>query len=88
MQSPTITVAWVAVITQVLVSCRALYLAVLCLMVSPVMAGVAAYCKNLVNGLWYHLDDSSATRVQESDLKTTAAYVLFYRRRKPAAPPS
>jgi len=41
-----------------------------------------AYCKNLINGRWYNLDDSSATPISDpSSVRTQAAYVLFYRRR-------
>ncbi|CAN1299573.1 Ubiquitin carboxyl-terminal hydrolase 10 [Linum perenne] len=32
---------------------------------------------------WYNFDDSRVTPVNESDIKTSAAYVLFYRRVKP-----
>lgn len=31
---------------------------------------------------WYHFDDSHVSPVAESDIKTSAAYVLFYRRVK------
>ena len=42
-----------------------------------------AMCKNLIDGLWYNLDDSSASRVDSLDsLHTEAAYVLFYRLRE------
>jgi ubiquitin carboxyl-terminal hydrolase 4/11/15 len=37
-----------------------------------------AYARNLVDGNWYNLDDSSTRRVDASDVKTKAAYVLFY----------
>lgn len=41
-----------------------------------------AFCKNLINGRWYNLDDSSATPISDPEsVKTQAAYVLFYRRR-------
>lgn len=29
---------------------------------------------------WYHFDDSHVSSVNESDIKTSAAYVLFYKR--------
>jgi uncharacterized UBP type Zn finger protein len=42
-----------------------------------------AYCRNLVNQRWYDLDDSSATPLHSAEqVKTPAAYVLFYRRQK------
>ena len=31
---------------------------------------------------WYHFDDSHVSPVDESEIKTSAAYVLFYRRVK------
>lgn len=31
---------------------------------------------------WYHFDDSHVSPVSEGDIKTSAAYVLFYRRVK------
>lgn len=31
---------------------------------------------------WYHFDDSHVSPVGEADVKTSAAYVLFYRRVK------
>lgn len=31
---------------------------------------------------WYHFDDSHVSPVSESEIKTSAAYVLFYRRVK------
>ena len=40
-----------------------------------------AYAKNLKNGQWYNLDDSSVSVVHPSQVVTEAAYVLFYRRR-------
>eukprot|EP00457_Paulinella_chromatophora_P001305 gb/GEZN01001307.1/.p1 GENE.gb/GEZN01001307.1/~~gb/GEZN01001307.1/.p1 ORF type:complete len:930 (+),score=171.77 gb/GEZN01001307.1/:25-2814(+) len=45
-----------------------------------------AYAQNLVNQKWYNLDDSSVTEVEPESVKTSAAYVLFYRRRKPLKP--
>lgn len=29
---------------------------------------------------WYHFDDSHVSAVNESDIKTSAAYLLFYKR--------
>jgi ubiquitin carboxyl-terminal hydrolase 4/11/15 len=40
-----------------------------------------AYCKNYKNNKWYDFDDSSVTEINEEDLVTNAAYVLFYKRR-------
>jgi len=40
-----------------------------------------AYGKNRLNGNWYKFDDSSVSRVEESRVVTSSAYVLFYRRR-------
>ena len=37
-----------------------------------------AYAKNLKNGLWYSLDDSSVAQVYPGSVVTEAAYVLFY----------
>lgn len=31
---------------------------------------------------WYHFDDSHVSQVDESEIKTAAAYVLFYKRVK------
>jgi len=42
-----------------------------------------AYCKNLINGKWYNLDDGHVSGVSPDKVKTAAAYVLFYARRKP-----
>lgn len=40
-----------------------------------------AFCKNPVNGLWYHYDDSTVTTVtDESHIVTEDAYILFYQR--------
>jgi len=40
-----------------------------------------AYCKNLMNGEWFNHDDSSVSRASTDEIKSTAAYVLFYKRR-------
>ena len=39
-----------------------------------------AICKN-VDGFWYDYNDSSCSRTSTSNIVTSAAYVLFYRRR-------
>jgi len=41
-----------------------------------------AYTKNLLDGTWYNMDDSSSTPADKEACKTKAAYVLFYSRRK------
>ncbi|KAL1568811.1 ubiquitinyl hydrolase 1 [Salvia divinorum] len=43
----------------------------------------SAYCK-LIDGenRWYHFDDSHVSPVSESEIKTSAAYLLFYERVK------
>lgn len=35
---------------------------------------------------WYHFDDSHVSAVDEGEIKTSAAYVLFYQRVRAAAP--
>jgi len=42
-----------------------------------------AYAKNSEDGIWYNFDDSSASAVTnpEKTVKSSAAYLLFYRRR-------
>nr|GME00539.1 ubiquitin carboxyl-terminal hydrolase 9 [Ipomoea batatas] len=42
----------------------------------------SAYCKLVDENKWYHFDDSHVSSVAESDIKTSAAYVLFYQRVK------
>ncbi|KAL7111065.1 hypothetical protein ACP275_05G064500 [Erythranthe tilingii] len=42
----------------------------------------SAYCKLIDDNKWYHFDDSHVSPVSESEIKTSAAYVLFYRRVK------
>jgi len=39
------------------------------------------YGKNRINNEWYKFDDSSVSKVDESRVVTSSAYVLFYRRR-------
>ena len=39
-----------------------------------------AVCKN-IDGNWYNYNDSSVTQTSESDVVSSAAYVLFYRRK-------
>ncbi|KAF8466708.1 hypothetical protein BDZ91DRAFT_657727, partial [Kalaharituber pfeilii] len=40
-----------------------------------------AYAKNYEDGKWYHFDDSSVSQTNPSNVTTSAAYLLFYRRR-------
>jgi len=43
-----------------------------------------AFAKNLLNNQWYNLDDNSVSRMDDTkQLKSSAAYVLFYKRREP-----
>ncbi|KAL1069510.1 hypothetical protein V6Z11_D12G271800 [Gossypium hirsutum] len=39
-----------------------------------------AYAKLIDENRWYHFDDSHVSAVNESDIKTSAAYLLFYKR--------
>ncbi|KAI8372393.1 hypothetical protein BD560DRAFT_394819 [Blakeslea trispora] len=41
-----------------------------------------SYAQNFENGNWYNFDDSHVSKVDVSDVKTTAAYLLFYKRRR------
>ena len=41
-----------------------------------------AYCKNFISGKWYHLNDRIVTEVEEKDICTEDAYVLFYKRKE------
>ncbi|KAK3228187.1 hypothetical protein Dsin_008049 [Dipteronia sinensis] len=41
-----------------------------------------AYAKLIDENRWYHFDDSHVSSVSEAEIKTSAAYVLFYRRVK------
>lgn len=40
-----------------------------------------ACVKNIVNGRWYNMNDSSCSECNASDVVSAAAYLLFYRRR-------
>ncbi|KAL1802822.1 hypothetical protein ACET3Z_031469 [Daucus carota] len=42
----------------------------------------SAYSKLIDDDRWYHFDDSHVSPVSEADIRTSAAYVLFYRRVK------
>ncbi|KAE8683924.1 Ubiquitin carboxyl-terminal hydrolase 9 [Hibiscus syriacus] len=39
-----------------------------------------AYAKLIDDNRWYHFDDSHVSAVNEPDIKTSAAYLLFYKR--------
>lgn len=41
-----------------------------------------AYAQNFYNKEWYNFDDSHVSKVTTKDIKTNAAYLLFYKRRK------
>ena len=41
----------------------------------------SAYCRNPTDGAWYLFDDAHVSRVKQSEIVTTAAYILFYQRR-------
>ena len=43
----------------------------------------AAFCKNPADRQWYLFDDTKVTPIQEEDVVTRAAYLLFYQRRSP-----
>ncbi|XP_042520355.1 ubiquitin carboxyl-terminal hydrolase 9-like [Macadamia integrifolia] len=43
----------------------------------------SAYAKLIDEDRWYHFDDSHVSSVTEDEIKTSAAYVLFYRRVEP-----
>jgi ubiquitin carboxyl-terminal hydrolase 4/11/15 len=46
-----------------------------------------AYCKNVTTGSWYYYDDHNVTKVTAEDqIKSKAAYVLFYRRKDTIQP--
>jgi len=40
-----------------------------------------AYCKNPTDGLWYLFDDIKVTPVDESEIVTESAYILFYQKK-------
>lgn len=45
--------------------------------------GLIQFILQLNDSKWYHFDDAHVSPVNESDIKTSAAYVLFYQRVKP-----
>ncbi|KAL7323542.1 hypothetical protein PS15p_211424 [Mucor circinelloides] len=42
-----------------------------------------SFAQNFEDKNWYNFDDSHVSKVDVNDVKTTAAYLLFYRRRRP-----
>ncbi|KAL9545381.1 hypothetical protein MBANPS3_007173 [Mucor bainieri] len=40
-----------------------------------------AFAQNIEDGEWYEFNDSSVTAMSDKDVKTSAAYLLFYKRR-------
>ncbi|XP_014815602.1 PREDICTED: ubiquitin carboxyl-terminal hydrolase 43 [Calidris pugnax] len=44
-----------------------------------------SYCCNALDGRWYSYDDSRVEGVQEAEVGTRSAYILFYQRRHGAA---
>ncbi|KAK4515800.1 uncharacterized protein ATC70_010755 [Mucor velutinosus] len=40
-----------------------------------------AFAQNIDSGQWYDFNDSSVTAMSDKDVKTSAAYLLFYKRR-------
>lgn len=40
-----------------------------------------AYCRNPYNGQWYCFDDTRVSSINENELVTPAAYILFYQKR-------
>lgn len=49
---------------------------------------VPAFCKNTADSQWYTYDDTKVTAMCEEEVVTRAAYLLFYRRRPTAHPPT
>ncbi|KHN04992.1 ubiquitin carboxyl-terminal hydrolase 9-like [Glycine soja] len=41
-----------------------------------------AYCKLIDENKWFHFDDSHVSSVTEAEIKSSAAYVLFYQRNR------
>ena len=40
-----------------------------------------AYCKNELDNNWYEFDDTVVTKLEQADVLTKEAYVLFYQKR-------
>ncbi len=43
--------------------------------------GLAAYVRNLVDNQWYCHDDSRVSKINVKEIKSSMAYVLFYKRK-------
>jgi hypothetical protein len=41
-----------------------------------------SYVKSMTDGKWYCLDDDNVTLINEDDITTSNAYILFYRLRE------
>jgi ubiquitin carboxyl-terminal hydrolase 4/11 len=46
-----------------------------------------AYAQNFLNKQWYYFNDSGVSPATSKSAVQSSAYVLFYRRREPGAPP-
>lgn len=44
--------------------------------------GLSFFLQLIDENKWYHFDDAHVSPVSEADIKTSAAYVLFYKRVK------
>jgi ubiquitin carboxyl-terminal hydrolase 4/11/15 len=40
-----------------------------------------AFCKNFFDQKWYEFNDERVSRINEDEVVSSSAYVLFYRRR-------
>ncbi|XP_017386930.1 ubiquitin carboxyl-terminal hydrolase 43 isoform X1 [Cebus imitator] len=45
-----------------------------------------AYCRNSLDGQWYSYDDSTVEPLQEDEINTRGAYILFYQKRNSIPP--
>ncbi|EHB04532.1 Ubiquitin carboxyl-terminal hydrolase 43 [Heterocephalus glaber] len=45
-----------------------------------------AYCRNSLDGQWYSYDDSTVEPIQEDEVNTRGAYILFYQKRNSIPP--
>ncbi|XP_058415697.1 ubiquitin carboxyl-terminal hydrolase 43 isoform X2 [Diceros bicornis minor] len=45
-----------------------------------------AYCRNSLDGQWYSYDDSTVEPLQENEINTRGAYILFYQKRNSIPP--
>uniref|UniRef100_A0A8C5KZP7 ubiquitinyl hydrolase 1 n=1 Tax=Jaculus jaculus TaxID=51337 RepID=A0A8C5KZP7_JACJA len=45
-----------------------------------------AYCRNSLDGQWYSFDDSTVEPLQEDEVSTRGAYILFYQKRNSIPP--